>query len=321
MSGHSISPSCLQRLTSTSSRRDARLPFSNRFRSGRRGIDDSGSSLALEGPGCSLGAVDDGLLATLPAMVGRERSALLLGWVSLVLLSTVLHLLIACRPSSILTAVNPSNAKAVAVFITLGECRSYPPSHQCLTFLPRSQFCHDLARRLPHRRKSLFLGVLPSLIRFALQRLGRRSLILVSMISMSASAVVLGYSINNSQFLLASTCIVLFIASFSVGLGPIPFVLMGEVPPIHVGTTFFTLEVGQHLLTHPPSQARSATASAALVRCLEGLAHMRRALTHLVYRTGSELDLQLLRSRSSSLAERAPNAGSCSSLTLSSRRA
>lgn len=52
------------------------------------------------------------------------------------------------------------------------------------------------------------------------------------MIAMSASAVVLGYSINNSRFLIASTCIVLFIASFSIGLGPIPFVLMGEVPPI-----------------------------------------------------------------------------------------
>ncbi|ORY82340.1 general substrate transporter [Leucosporidium creatinivorum] len=107
----------------------------------------------------------------------------------------------------ILTAVNPSNAKAVAVFITLVN----------------------------------FVMTLPAV--YLIDRLGRRSLILGSMIAMSASAVVLGYSINSSRFLIASTCIVLFIASFSVGLGPIPFVLMGEVPPV---------------------QARSATASAAL---------------------------------------------------------
>lgn len=51
---------------------------------------------------------------------------------------------------------------------------------------------------------------------------------------MSFSSIVLAYSINNSQFFLASVFIVLFVASFSIGLGPIPFLLLGEVPPTKV---------------------------------------------------------------------------------------
>lgn len=54
------------------------------------------------------------------------------------------------------------------------------------------------------------------------------------MIAMSVSSVILAYSINNSMFLVASAGIVLFVASFSIGLGPIPFVLMGELPPHQV---------------------------------------------------------------------------------------
>ncbi|SGY48154.1 BQ5605_C001g00620 [Microbotryum silenes-dioicae] len=60
---------------------------------------------------------------------------------------------------------------------------------------------------------------------------------------MAVSTAVLAFSINHSLFGLASLCIVLFVATFSIGLGPIPFVLMGELPP---------------------PEARSATASAAL---------------------------------------------------------
>ncbi|KAL8292255.1 hypothetical protein RQP46_001721 [Phenoliferia psychrophenolica] len=78
---------------------------------------------------------------------------------------------------------------------------------------------------------------------YFVERLGRRALLLISLGAMSVSSIVLAYSINNSQFFLASVFIVMFVASFSVGLGPIPFLLLGEVPPV---------------------KARSACASAAL---------------------------------------------------------
>ena len=61
------------------------------------------------------------------------------------------------------------------------------------------------------------------------------------MIAMSISSVVLAYSINNSMFLVASSGIVFFVASFSIGLGPIPFVLMGELPPPQVRWLFCAL--------------------------------------------------------------------------------
>lgn len=52
--------------------------------------------------------------------------------------------------------------------------------------------------------------------------------------AMALSALILAWAINTSRLLLAATFIVLFVASFSVGLGPIPFVLMGEAPPAKV---------------------------------------------------------------------------------------
>ncbi|KAK4050134.1 Bifunctional purine biosynthesis protein PurH [Microbotryomycetes sp. JL201] len=107
----------------------------------------------------------------------------------------------------ILTAVNPANAKVVAVFVTVVN----------------------------------FVMTLPAV--YLIDRLGRRFLLLFSLTTMSIASLVLAYSINNSKFVLAATFIVLFVATFSVGLGPIPFVLTGELAP-------------------PPS--RSATASVAL---------------------------------------------------------
>ncbi|KAM0788162.1 hypothetical protein ACM66B_001324 [Microbotryomycetes sp. NB124-2] len=95
----------------------------------------------------------------------------------------------------ILTAVNPANAKVVAVFVTVVN----------------------------------FVMTLPAV--YLIDRLGRRFLLLFSLVTMSISSLVLAYSINNSKFGLAATFIVLFVATFSVGLGPIPFVLTGELAP------------------------------------------------------------------------------------------
>ena len=67
-----------------------------------------------------------------------------------------------------------------------------------------------------------------------LQRLGRRALLLISLGTMSLSTFILAWSLNHSYFVTASTMIVAFVAAFSVGLGPVPFVLMGELPPPHV---------------------------------------------------------------------------------------
>jgi hypothetical protein len=55
---------------------------------------------------------------------------------------------------------------------------------------------------------------------------------------MSASTIVLGWSINNHYFRVASGGIMAFVVSFALGLGPVPFVLVGELPPKEVSWPF-----------------------------------------------------------------------------------
>ncbi|KAM0749081.1 general substrate transporter [Meredithblackwellia eburnea MCA 4105] len=78
---------------------------------------------------------------------------------------------------------------------------------------------------------------------YLVERLGRRPLLQLSLGTMSFASLMLAYSINNSYFLLASVFIVAFVSTFAVGLGPVPFLLLGELPP---------------------QRSRSASASAAL---------------------------------------------------------
>ncbi|GAA6055935.1 hypothetical protein JCM3770_005602 [Rhodotorula araucariae] len=97
--------------------------------------------------------------------------------------------------TSILTAVNPSSAKMVSLYVTLVNL--------IMTF--------------------------PAI--YLIDRLGRRSLLLLSLACMSVSTAVLGWSINTQHFLVASAGIIAFVMSFAIGLGPVPFVLVGEMPP------------------------------------------------------------------------------------------
>ncbi|BGP23596.1 MFS glucose transporter [Rhodotorula toruloides] len=97
--------------------------------------------------------------------------------------------------TSILTAVNPASAKTVSLLVTLVNL--------IMTF--------------------------PAI--FLIDRLGRRSLLLTSLSLMCLSTALLGWSINNRYFRVASGGIMAFVVSFALGLGPVPFVMVGELPP------------------------------------------------------------------------------------------
>ncbi|BGP06876.1 Bifunctional purine biosynthesis protein PurH [Rhodotorula toruloides] len=97
--------------------------------------------------------------------------------------------------TSILTAVNPTSAKTVSLLVTLVNL--------IMTF--------------------------PAI--FLIDRLGRRTLLLTSLALMCASTALLGWSIDNHYFRIASGGIMAFVVSFALGLGPVPFVLVGEMPP------------------------------------------------------------------------------------------
>ncbi|GAA5880494.1 hypothetical protein JCM3774_000627 [Rhodotorula dairenensis] len=96
--------------------------------------------------------------------------------------------------TSILTAVNPTSAQSVSLFMTFVNL--------IMTF--------------------------PAI--FLIDRVGRRSLLVASLFLLSLSTAVLGWAINHDRFGLASAGIVAFVVSFALGLGPVPFVLVGELP-------------------------------------------------------------------------------------------
>ncbi|GAA6020365.1 hypothetical protein JCM11491_000326 [Sporobolomyces phaffii] len=95
---------------------------------------------------------------------------------------------------TILTAVNPASAKATALFVTVVNL--------VMTF--------------------------PAV--YLIDRVGRRTLVVASLATMSASSAVLAYSINRGDYVVASAGILAFVVSFAAGLGPVPFVLLGELP-------------------------------------------------------------------------------------------
>ncbi|CAJ0914187.1 1243_t:CDS:2 [Entrophospora sp. SA101] len=62
-----------------------------------------------------------------------------------------------------------------------------------------------------------------------IEKSGRRKLLLYSISSMSLSSTVLALSINHNWGFLAAFSIIAFVASFAVGLGPIPFLIIPEI--------------------------------------------------------------------------------------------
>lgn len=63
-----------------------------------------------------------------------------------------------------------------------------------------------------------------------LQKLGRRPLLLMSTSLMCCASLLLSLTINSSA-MLASISILSFVCAFAIGLGPIPFLLIGEFVP------------------------------------------------------------------------------------------
>ncbi|EXJ88817.1 hypothetical protein A1O3_01881 [Capronia epimyces CBS 606.96] len=68
--------------------------------------------------------------------------------------------------------------------------------------------------------------------------LGRKTVILASIAGMAVSSVLLGLGIRSSIPVLSAVSVLLFVASFAFGLGPVPFILASElVGPEAVGAT------------------------------------------------------------------------------------
>lgn len=69
-------------------------------------------------------------------------------------------------------------------------------------------------------------------------KLGRKVCILSSLTGMGVSSLLLGIGIVRSISILSAVAVLLFVSSFAVGLGPVPFILSSElVGPEAVGAT------------------------------------------------------------------------------------
>ncbi|KAF8589928.1 general substrate transporter [Ramaria rubella] len=96
-----------------------------------------------------------------------------------------------------------------------------------------------LSRVLPEAAAYVSLGVtvinvfMTFLPIYLIERLGRRTLITMSTVGAILSLLGLGYGLNDGRVILASVAVLTFVASFAIGLGPVPFVIISEVTPFH----------------------------------------------------------------------------------------
>ncbi|EJD53350.1 general substrate transporter [Auricularia subglabra TFB-10046 SS5] len=96
-----------------------------------------------------------------------------------------------------------------------------------------------MARALPHAVQYISLGIagvnalatLPAIV--LIGRMGRRNLLILSSAGILVSLLVVGYGIDTGRQIMSSVGIIIFVAAFAVGMGPVPFVLIPEVSPFH----------------------------------------------------------------------------------------
>ncbi|KAL5532926.1 HGT20 [Sanghuangporus sanghuang] len=66
-----------------------------------------------------------------------------------------------------------------------------------------------------------------------IERMGRKSLLNISMLGSFISLLAVGYGLDANQKMLASVAIITFVASFACGMGPVPFVVISDIAPYH----------------------------------------------------------------------------------------
>ncbi|ODN95874.1 vacuolar membrane protein [Cryptococcus wingfieldii CBS 7118] len=84
---------------------------------------------------------------------------------------------------------------------------------------------------------------------FLMDRLGRKTLILASIGGMATTSVLLAFGLNDHLQALSAISIIAFIASFSIGLGPVPFLLTSELVPQPAVAALSSLAISTNWVT------------------------------------------------------------------------
>ncbi|KAI5124073.1 hypothetical protein M0805_003900 [Coniferiporia weirii] len=66
-----------------------------------------------------------------------------------------------------------------------------------------------------------------------IERMGRKYLLNMSIIGGILSLLAVGYSLDAGSKVVSSVAIISFVASFSLGMGPVPFVVISDIAPYH----------------------------------------------------------------------------------------
>ncbi|KDN35770.1 hypothetical protein RSAG8_11332, partial [Rhizoctonia solani AG-8 WAC10335] len=85
---------------------------------------------------------------------------------------------------------------------------------------------------------------------FLVDHLGRKRLFMISMTGAIVSNAVLGFALDNGITALSSVAVLGFIASFAVGLGPVPFVMISELTPYYAVSAMSSLSLAVNWSTN-----------------------------------------------------------------------
>ncbi|KAG8900222.1 hypothetical protein FRC00_013879 [Tulasnella sp. 408] len=101
---------------------------------------------------------------------------------------------------------------------------------------------------------SLGIAILNAIMTFPavylIERLGRRSLLLGSMLAVEISLIALALGLNGGVIALSTVAILAFVGSFAIGLGPVPFVLIGELVPFYAASATSSLALSVNWITN-----------------------------------------------------------------------
>ncbi|KAH7107464.1 general substrate transporter [Auriculariales sp. MPI-PUGE-AT-0066] len=96
-----------------------------------------------------------------------------------------------------------------------------------------------LGRAVPDAVQWISLGValvnalmtLPAVV--LVEKMGRRNLLILSATGILASLLVVAFGMDSNRPVASSVGVMVFVAAFAIGLGPVPFILIPEVAPYH----------------------------------------------------------------------------------------
>ncbi|KAG8863784.1 hypothetical protein FRB96_007621 [Tulasnella sp. 330] len=85
---------------------------------------------------------------------------------------------------------------------------------------------------------------------YLIERLGRRHLLFGSMMTVLTSLLFIAVGLNENMTVLSSVAILAFVGFFAIGLGPVPFVLIGELVPFYAASSTSSLALSVNWLTN-----------------------------------------------------------------------